>query len=36
MGDEVTDDQTGSPEREMETTVQPREMALLQMREPGG
>ena len=35
VGEEVTADQVGSPEREMEVTVQPREMADLQMREPG-
>lgn len=34
VGEEVTADQVGSPEREMEVTVQPREMADLQMREP--
>ena len=33
-GEEVTADQVGSPEREMEITVQPRETADLQMREP--
>lgn len=35
VGEEVTADQVGSPEREMEVTVHPREMADLQMREPG-
>lgn len=34
LGEDVTDDQTGSPDRLMETTVQPRATALLQIREP--
>lgn len=36
VGEEVTEDQVGGPEREMEVTVQPRETADLQMRVPGG
>ena len=32
--EEVTEDQTGSPDRERETTSQPRAAADLQMREP--
>jgi hypothetical protein len=35
LGDEVTEDQCGSPERETETTDQPRWAAARQMREPG-
>ena len=33
-GDEVTEDQEGAPEREMEVTFQEREAADLQIREP--
>jgi len=33
-GEEVTEDQVGSPEREMEVTCQPRAAAALQMRLP--
>lgn len=33
-GEEVTEDQAGSPEREMEVTCQPRAAAALQMRLP--
>lgn len=36
VGEEVTADQVGSPEREIEVTVQPRAAATLQMREPEG
>lgn len=36
FGEEVMEDQTGVPEREMEVTVQERAVADLQMREPGG
>ena len=35
MGEEVTEDQIGAPEREIEVTAQPREMAEAQIREPG-
>lgn len=34
-GDAVTLDQTGSPDRLMETTSQPRPTATLQIRDPG-
>lgn len=34
LGEDVTADQVGGPEREMEVTVQPRETATLQIREP--
>ena len=34
MGEDDTEDQTGSPDRLMETTSQPRATALLQIREP--
>jgi len=34
-GEEVTADQVGSPEREMDVTCQPRAVAALQMRLPG-
>lgn len=33
--DDVTDDQVGSPEREIEVTSQPRPTATLHMRVPG-
>jgi hypothetical protein len=33
-GEDVTDDQTGSPEREIDVTSQPRATADLQMRDP--
>ena len=33
-GEEVTEDQVGSPEREMDVTCQPRAAAALQMRLP--
>ena len=35
VGEEVTEDQLGAPEREKEVTSQPRETADLQMRVPG-
>lgn len=35
MGEEETEDQVGSPEREIEVTVQPRDTADLQIRDPG-
>jgi hypothetical protein len=34
-GEEVTEDQVGSPERDMEVTCQPRAAAALQIRLPG-
>ena len=34
LGEDVTDDQVGSPEREMEVTSQPLPTATLQIREP--
>lgn len=35
LGEEETEDQTGAPERETDVTVQEREIADLQIREPG-
>lgn len=36
LGEEVTDDQEGAPERETEVTFHERLVADLQIREPGG
>lgn len=36
LGEDVTADQVGSPEREMEVTSQPLPTATLQIRDPGG